>query len=148
MVLAAIADNPNFEASTVEIDRDGLSYTIETVEYFQELHPKSKVYLIIGGDNVQYLRDWHRSEDLFEKCHFLVAPRLVSSSIGLDITEVRMEVDRKCLEWRGSRMSIIDFPGIAISASYIRNRIKEKQSVLYMVPTAVNKILEEKGYYR
>ena len=149
MAVAAVADNPKFEASRVELDRGGLSYTIDTVEHFKSLYPGAKISLIIGGDNVKYLKDWHRAEELFKNCHFLVAPRLVSSPKQESSSEVSMKtlVKKETVALKGSQMSVIDFPGIAISASYIRGRLKHKQTVLYMVPTAVNTILLENNYY-
>jgi nicotinate-nucleotide adenylyltransferase len=149
MVAAAVADNAKFEASTAEIDRAGLSYTIDTVEHFQNLHPEAKISLIIGGDNVKYLKDWHRAEELFQKCHFLVAPRLISFARQESSSESSMKtlVKKETVEFTGTCISVIDFPGIAISASYIRGRLKHKQTVLYMVPPAVNKILLDHQYY-
>jgi nicotinate-nucleotide adenylyltransferase len=149
MVSAAVAGNSHFQASSVELDRDGLSYTIETVEHFQKLYPSTKISLIIGGDNVKYLKDWHRAEELFEKCHFLVAPRLISFARQESSSEISMKtlVKKESIDFVGSRISVIDFPGIAISASYIRGRLKHKQTVLYMVPPAVNKMLLDNKYY-
>ncbi|MFN8553588.1 MAG: nicotinate-nucleotide adenylyltransferase [Candidatus Obscuribacterales bacterium] len=149
MVSVAVADNPYFEASSVELERDGLSYTIDTVEHFQKLYPKTKISLVIGGDNVKYLKDWHRSPDLFKQCHFLVAPRLISFARQESSSEVSMKtlVKKETVELKGMRISVIDFPGIAISASYIRGRLARRQTVLYMVPPAVNKILTDNKYY-
>jgi nicotinate-nucleotide adenylyltransferase len=168
MVIAAVAGNPNFEASTVEIERAGLSYTIDTVEHFQNLYPEAKISLIIGGDNVKHLKDWHRADELFKQCHFLVAPRLVSTSADPDPAvdpdrsadpetsdapdgcaemTVTKQFKQDAFEMLGVPMSVIDFPGIAISASYIRQRLKNNQSVLYMVPLAVDTLLVKNKYY-
>lgn len=149
MVSAAVAGNSHFEPSTVELEREGLSYTIDTVEHYQKLYPNAKISLIIGGDNVKYLKDWHRAEDLFKQCHFLVAPRLISFAKQESSSEISMKtlVKKESVEMKGLRISVIDFPGIAISASYIRGRLKQKQTVLYMVPPDVNKILLDKNYY-
>ena len=149
MVIAAISGNSKFEASTVEIDRPGLSYTIDTVDHFRNLYPETKISLIIGGDNVKFLKDWHCSDELFKHCHFLVAPRLVSTAVDPIISEVTpgTPVKRDKFDPHGARISVIDFPGNAISASYIRKRLQQKQSVLYMVPPAVNEILVNNKYY-
>jgi nicotinate-nucleotide adenylyltransferase len=157
MVIAAIAGNPNFAASTVEIERGGLSYTIDTVKHFQGLYPEAEISLIIGGDNVKHLQDWHCAEELFKQCHFLVAPRLVSTPADADTSDdpdasaaatVTKQFKQYAFEMRGAPMSAIDFPGIAISASYIRERLKNDQSVLYMVPLAVNALLVKNKYYK
>lgn len=148
MVKAAIASNPHFEASSIEIDREGPSYTIDTVKAVQARHDHEVVVnLIIGGDNLPFLKSWHNYEELLTLCRLLVAPRLryvtpEQSSVTLiqpetDFTVSGVEAD----------IQAIDFPGIAISSSTIRKRLKEGKSVLYMVPREVNDLLLKNPYF-
>ncbi|HEY9712435.1 MAG TPA: nicotinate-nucleotide adenylyltransferase [Chroococcales cyanobacterium] len=155
MVQAAIADNQNFEGSDVELKRSGPSYTIDTIEHFLlQYGPSVELFLILGGDNTAELAGWHRAEDIFAKCTILVAPRLVSDCpIGKnqenpEIPEryVRATVNKGAAT--SARVEVIDFPAVSISASSVRNRLKENRSVLYMVPKAVNDLLLANGYYR
>lgn len=156
MVSAAVADNPCFEASRAEIDRMGLSYTIDTVDHFSNLEPDSEIALIVGGDNLSAIVDWHRADELLKKCLLLVAPRLISTAIATAIANESGSKSAAAVSQStaahphhvpGARIGVIDFPGIAVSASSIRKRIKDGHSVLYMVPPAVNNLLRKHGHY-
>ena len=75
MVRAAIAGNDRFECSRVELDRQGPSYTVDTLRYFKTQHPNARLNLIVGADNTSYIKEWHESEELLKLCRLLVAPR-------------------------------------------------------------------------
>jgi len=77
MVQAAVATNPLFEASTLELDRQGPSYTVDTVKQVLALYgDETRVNLIIGGDNMPFLKDWHKATELIALCRLIVVPRL------------------------------------------------------------------------
>ncbi len=77
LVQAAIQGNTRFEASRLELDRGGTSYTVDTVEQVLAAHSEpTRVNLIIGGDNLPFLKDWHRSQELLTLCRLIVVPRL------------------------------------------------------------------------
>lgn len=77
LVQAAIQGNGRFEASRLELDRGGTSYTVDTVEQVLAAHSEpTRVNLIIGGDNLPFLKDWHRSQELLTLCRLIVVPRL------------------------------------------------------------------------
>jgi nicotinate-nucleotide adenylyltransferase len=174
MVEAAIAGNKNFEASTAELERSGPSYTIDTVKQIRALHNNDvRINLIIGGDNVPFLKEWHHANELTKLCRLLVAPRLryasdnigqtngnkngagenkvlktIEDSKGGEVGEANeSNAAAQAANLPGADLTVIDFPGIAISASTIRKRIEAGQSVLYMVPPAVDKIISEKKYF-
>ena len=72
MVRLAIADNPAFELSTVDLDRPGYSYTVDTVALLQEkLGPRAKLYFILGEDALADLPTWHKPERLLETCELI-----------------------------------------------------------------------------
>lgn len=150
MVKAATAFNPHFEASTMELDRDGPSYTVDTVKEVRgDGAPGDEVdvSLIIGGDNLPFLKSWHKYEELLSICRLLVAPRLrYVTPEQSSVTLVQPDTDFSDL---GVRANIhpIEFPGIAISSSTIRKRLKEGRSVLYMVPHEVNEMLIRNNYF-
>ncbi|MBU6450425.1 MAG: nicotinate-nucleotide adenylyltransferase [Cyanobacteria bacterium REEB67] len=176
MVVAAIAGNENFEASTVELERPGPSYTIDTVKQIRSLYNDDvRISLIIGGDNVPFLKEWHHANELTTLCRLLVAPRLRYASDNIGQTNGnknggentvlktiedgrsgeggkgkinrQSSVEAQAANLPGADLTVIDFPGIAISASTIRKRIEAGQSVLYMVPPSVNKIIIAKKYF-
>jgi nicotinate-nucleotide adenylyltransferase len=158
MVQAAIADNDHFISSRWELERKGPSYTIDTVRQAQEKYgPDCKINLIIGGDNVRTIREWHKSEELIAQCRFLVAPRLVYERTLVTKTSNQQEaaflntVDEQATSSRydipGAQVAVIDFPAVSISSSMVRKRLQEGRTVLYMVPKAVAGILERERHY-
>lgn len=177
LVEAAITDNPFFEASRLELDRGGTSYTVETVEQVlaaERLKQQvARVNLIIGGDNLPFLKDWHRSSDLLALCRIIVVPRLRYLSEAQADAQLA-QVSAKLLDTHSQaeaaqvvktitqtqpplehghfqiahQFEVVDFPGIAISSSTIRKRVAHGKTVLYMVPPRVSEIISEEGYYK
>ena len=147
LVEAAVASNPNFEASRLELERTGPSYTVDTVKQIIA-SGATKVNLIIGGDNVPFLKDWHNSKELLSLCRLLVVPRLryLSDDHNESVIQTIAQSDPEQVE--GADIRIVDFPGIAISASNIRKRIGLGKTVLYMVPPEVNKLIQTHSFYK
>jgi nicotinate-nucleotide adenylyltransferase len=141
LVAAAVADNPYFEASRLELDRSGPSYTVETLAYLHQFYgEKVRLNLIIGGDNLNSLAGWHESERIFKLCRLLAAPRMIpgheTESLHADFAPAAAD------------LSMIALPPIGVSSSEIRHRLRDGKSVLYMVPPSVNEILITQAYYR
>jgi nicotinate-nucleotide adenylyltransferase len=163
MVALAVADNSHFEASSVELDRSGASFTIDTITYFLDCYRKNDqdvaLNLIIGGDNVAGLRSWHRIDEIYRNCRLLIAPRFQENELEREPGKVKVsEVNRFTLSHaepalsaaeglNNARYAVIDFPVVEISSSMIRHRIRERQSILYMVPNAVNELILKEGFY-
>lgn len=150
LVALAVKDNVAFEASTIEIDRPGPSYTIDTVEQLQATCGNEAFYLIVGADNITQLATWHRAEELAALIQFLVAPRFTEAEKGNDLrtsSSAGSFLERRDVP-SYARCELIDFPAVDISSSEIRKRLKEGRSVLYMVPKAINEVLLLKGHYR
>jgi nicotinate-nucleotide adenylyltransferase len=159
LVSLAVADNPHFQASDLELLRDGPSYTADTVrQVIANSGEKVEVNLILGGDNLPHLRTWHDSDYLISTCRLLVAPRTVYESDpmpaiaggtrDLPVLEPLYKVGAgQTYDLPGARVEIIDFPHVAISSSLIRERLSQGQSVLYMVPKAVNGLLLQRHFY-
>jgi nicotinate-nucleotide adenylyltransferase len=169
MVVAAIKENPFFETSTCEMDREGPSYTVDTYKHFAEFYGKEFAFnLLLGGDNIIHLRSWHKIDEIYRGCRLLIAPRF-SETVGDSHTtgEVQTsshaeagsesftmsrpssalsDLERRVL--KGAKYELIDFPFVEISSSAIRRRIKEGHSILYMVPSAVNDMISERSYYQ
>jgi nicotinate-nucleotide adenylyltransferase len=150
MVQAATAENPFFVPSAMEIERNGPSYTIDTVKDLRTIYGEDlKINLIIGGDNLGQLHSWKNFEELLALCRILVVPRLryIDESdkalrvVGEESTDTDIGVD-------GADIVMVDFPGIAISGSNIRERIRAGKTILYMVPPAVNDLIVTRGYFK
>jgi len=156
MVVKAVSGNSRFEASRIELDREGPSYTVDTISQFREIYGENcGLNLLIGGDNVIHLRSWHRVDEIFKNCRLLIAPRFSDAADGMHDVHSQLTLERPLnplsdLErqvLKGARYEIIQFPFVEISSSTIRRRIREGRSILYMVPSAVNEIIKRKGYY-
>ncbi len=160
LVSLAVADNPHFQASSLELKRPGPSYTADTVrDLINAAGEEVAVNLIIGGDNLLQLKSWHDSSYLLSTCRFLVAPRTIYEN---DAQSARNPAEAEALpavepiykvgsaasyKLPGAQVAVIDFPHIAISSSAVRARLKRGQSVLYMVPPAVNQALLQRRFY-
>ena len=135
MVDLAIADNPHFEISSIELNRGGKSYTVDTLRQIREdLGYEVEIYLIVGSDNVPEIPKWYRPERIFDLCTVVVASRPGAMTEGVDARLVK-------------RMRFIPIPLIQISSTDIRRRLRENESVRYMVPPQVARYIREKGLY-
>lgn len=150
MVKAATAENPYFEPSSIEIERTGPSYTIDTVKELRTTHGEDiRINLIIGGDNLPQLHTWKNYEELLALCRILVVPRLrYVDETEKAVRVVGLESPNTNIGFEGADIVIIDFPGIKISGSNIRERVRAEKTVLYMVPPAVNELIVKRGYFK
>jgi nicotinate-nucleotide adenylyltransferase len=139
MVRLAVADNPAFEVSTVEIDRGGVSYTVETVAQLRESLPHTELFLIVGADAAADLPRWHQAERLMSLCRVAVVER----------PGYRVDVSRMYTELPAARDRLMVAPGPAftISASEIRQRVREGRPVRYHVPAVVYAYLRQRRLY-
>lgn len=144
LVVAACQDNEFFQASRIELDRSGPSYTVDTLkavrvqETADESGEEIRLNFLVGQDNLLALKEWHEATTLFSICRILVATRTS--------TVTREEVQRE-LPPQAS-FELIDFPQVPVSSSAIRTRIRADKTVLYLVPPQVNEIIESRGLYK
>lgn len=140
LVSSAVADNPDYEASRIELDRQGPSYTIDTLKQLQQLYPDSELYLIIGEDNLQYVASWKQADEIFRLAHIVVAPREKQINKPTDS-------QKPAALPASARVTTLSLPHVNVSSSEIRKRLREGLSVLYLVPAKVNKLLLETKAY-
>lgn len=139
MVSLAVSGNIYFQASDLELNRSGESYTSDTVRQIIQIE-KSKINLIIGSDNLPHINSWHDWSYLLANCRILVAPRLID-------LEVNCQSGKSNMELPAGDFAAIDLLPSSISSSAIRQRLQLGKSIRYMVPDAVNKLIHERGYY-
>jgi nicotinate-nucleotide adenylyltransferase len=140
MTAAAVAGNPLFEVSRFEIERGGVSYTLETMRALQALRPEDEFFFIIGADSVRDLSSWYRWRELLDVTQFVAVNRP-----GVDLTE-----SLKQLAEAGApvqRIHTIDLPRLDISSTEIRQRLRMGQTVKYLVPAAVERYIAEHRLY-
>lgn len=133
MVRAAIHDNYKLEVTDVEFHMPKPSYTIHTLVYLQEKHPDKSFKVIIGEDNLVSFRNWKNYERILEDYGLYVYPRP-----NVQLSELKTHPNVK----------FVDAPMLDISATFIRNCIRQDQSVRYLVPDAVEALIRGKGFYR
>ena len=157
MVRLAVARNPRFKVSTVEIRRPGVSYSIDTVrEFARRLKPTDSLYFIIGLDAFREIATWKDYEKIFPLCNFIVTSRPGSKeSDPLKGTGVAVKklfcYDFKRQNYRhrsGTRVHFIELTDIAISASEIRALVRQGKSIRYLGPSSVEKYIKRRELYR
>lgn len=133
MVKAAIADHYKLEVSDVEFNLPKPSYTIHTLAYLTEKFPGRDFKVIIGEDNLENFAKWKNYEQILNQFGLYVYPRPhVTNS-----------------EWkRHSNVKMIEAPLLDISATYIRNCIKNNKSIRYLVPEPVEQMIRLKHFYK
>ncbi|MCM8822215.1 MAG: nicotinate-nucleotide adenylyltransferase [Candidatus Omnitrophica bacterium] len=134
MLKLAIKGNPAFEISDVEISREGVSYTYDTMMIFKEKFFFTSLYIIVGWDAFVILPSWRNAEKLAQDFLFIVAPRITEKN-----QMPRFHFDVKYI--------MLDIPRIEISSTLVRQRIKARRSIRYLVPDEVfNYIIRENVY--
>jgi nicotinate-nucleotide adenylyltransferase len=156
MVRLAVAHNPCFAVSTVELKRPGLSYSIDTVrEYAKKLGKGDSLYFIIGLDAFREIGTWNQYQELFSLCHFIVTSRPgtperdLFKGAGVAVKKLFC-YDPKHKNYRhpsGTRVYFIELTDIAISASEIRALVQRKKSIRYLVPSSVERYIKRRRLY-
>lgn len=135
MVRAAIADNPAFMASDVELKRTGTSYTVDTVHELRAIYPNAQFVLMIGMDNLEIFHTWKSPEEILRMTEIAVMVRP-----GYKKENVKPEL----LE----HVSFVEIPLLEISSTEIRRRTEQGLSIRYMVSESVKRIIKEEGLYK
>jgi nicotinate-nucleotide adenylyltransferase len=135
MVRLAIEGHPDFQLATVETDRPGPSYMIETIGRLEEARPDDDFSLIIGGDSLRAFHTWFRYEEIVRRAGLIVYDRS-----GLGYSEVEERI-LQAVTW------IPEPPVIGISSSDIRGRVQTGQSIRYLVPEPVEQYIRRRNLY-
>ncbi len=135
MTALAIASNPYFSVSDMEIRRPGPSYTIDTVEEVHRRYRPEEVFFITGTDAVLKILSWHRALDLLTKCRVIAATRP-----GYDLSSLRRRFKELPPELV-SRIVPVEVPALAISSSDIRARVRAGKPIKYLLPEVVEEYI-------
>ena len=141
MTVIATSANPDFDVSRMEIDRPGLTYTVDTMLALREAHgPQAELYFITGADAVWDIATWRDAERFEGLCTFIAATRP-----GYDL-DAAMAEHADAL----SRLTIefIEVPSLAISSTDIRERVAQRRPIRYLMPEAVAAYIAKYGLYR
>jgi nicotinate-nucleotide adenylyltransferase len=138
MVDFAISGHAHFLVSDIELERDGPSYTIETLTQLNQLHPGQEWWLLIGADSLKDFPTWKQPEDIVQLARVAAVNR--GDARPADAAEFTARF--------GERLDVVTMPGISISASDIRQRVAEGRSIRFLVPRAVEVYIQQQGLYR
>jgi nicotinate-nucleotide adenylyltransferase len=127
MLRLAIAGEDRFSVDPLEIERGGISYSIDTVKMFCNRDPGAELFFLVGEDNADRLTEWHRFEELKKLVYFVVLSR------SEDFQSPEYPVVQRRIE---------------ISSTEIRNRVANQESITYLVPESVKHYIEQHQLYQ
>jgi nicotinate-nucleotide adenylyltransferase len=134
MTVIATAANPRFTVSRVDIDRDGATYTIDTLRDIRALHPDADLFFISGADAIAQILDWKNVDELWSLAHFVAVSRpgheLIISALP------------------AQEVSSLEVPALAISSTDCRSRVSRGFPVWYLVPDGVVQYISKHHLYR
>jgi nicotinate-nucleotide adenylyltransferase len=133
MTVIATAENPQFSVSRIDIDREGPTYTVDTLRDLRALHPDADLFFITGADALAQILTWRDSEELFSLAHFIgcTRPGHPLSDAGLPVGGV----------------SLVEVPALAISSTDCRSRVGKGDPVWYLVPDGVVRYIHKRALY-
>jgi len=141
MTKIAVESNPYFRCLDIEVIREGNTYTYETLEELKYSNPDTKLYFIVGADCLYEIERWREPERVFRACEMIAAVRE-----DFDSSQMQDKINELCTKY-DARIHFLPFREIAISSTEIRERVVLGKSIRYMVPDAVMRYIEEKGFY-
>ncbi|WP_425440335.1 nicotinate-nucleotide adenylyltransferase [Phycicoccus duodecadis] len=134
MTVVATASNPRFTVSRVDVDREGLTYTVDTLRDLTAQRPDADLFFITGADALAQILSWKDADELFELAQFVGVTRP-----GYALSELGLPADRVILQ---------EVPAMAISSTDCRDRVRAGQPVWYLVPDGVVQYISKHRLYR
>jgi len=144
MVKLALGNNPHFIIDTYEIEKGGVSFSIDTINYFYEKFNNSELYYIIGQDQANSFTKWKNWEDIVEKVQLVIAKRIDDTQFPTrkrDKITNELTIENKPPIW-------ISNTNMEISSKEIRDRIKKGKSTNYLLPDSVYDYIKENNLYK
>jgi nicotinate-nucleotide adenylyltransferase len=142
MLELAIAGHPQFTVDSRELNRDGITYTVDTLSELAAEEPERELFFLIGADSLHDLPTWREPQRIAKLATIVAVNRSDRPLPSLD--EIRGTLG----EAVASRIEIVTMPGIDLSATDIRRRVQSDQSIRFMTPRAVEVFVAENGLYR
>jgi len=141
MVKLATAGDARFEVSTIELERPGPHYTLDTVNLLVNLNPSADIILLIGGDSLRDLPTWHRPAELVTACHAIGVMRRPGDSADLSTLESQ-------INGISSKVRFVDAPLLEIASHEIRQRVSEGKTVRYYLHPKVHNYIQRHRLYQ
>lgn len=141
MTVLATANNPYFDVSRMEIDRPGMTYTIDTIRTIrQHCSEDCKLYFITGADAASQIITWKNPQELVRLCSIVAVTRPGYDKSGI----IRQLNEAGCTE---GNMIFLEVPALAISSTDIRNRVAVDKTIRYLVPEGVEQYIKKFALY-
>jgi nicotinate-nucleotide adenylyltransferase len=134
MIQLAIEGNRSVSVSDIELKRGGLSYTVDTLRQLKNIHPRSQIYFLTGSDMLEEIHTWREPEEIYKLAKIVIATRP-----GFDKFDPKNRFAKKSL--------VVEISGVEISSSQIREKVKKRQSIKYLVPPRVEEYIKKKKLY-
>ncbi|MCY6355743.1 nicotinate-nucleotide adenylyltransferase [Clostridium sp. ZS2-4] len=142
LVKETIKNEKKFEVSDYEIKKKNLSYTYETLKFFNFLQPKTEWYFITGVDCLMQIDTWKNVDQILSQCKFVVFNRPGYSK--QDIQNQKKKIEEKY----DKQIIFLDIPILEISSTQIREKIKKGESIGYLIPEKAKYLLNEMELYK
>lgn len=137
----AIADDPLFAITDLELQRPGPSFTVDSITELQAQHPGTTLMLLMAADTLAQIDTWRQPERLLELVEWGVGPR--PGSVLPDPARLAASFGAGA-----SRIHLLEGPALDVSSSRIRQRVAAGRTIRYLVPRAVETLIAERGLYR
>ncbi|MYR05061.1 nicotinate-nucleotide adenylyltransferase [Gordonia sp. SID5947] len=141
MTVIATASNPRFTVSRVDIEREGDTYTVDTLRDLRAMHPEAELYFITGADALESILSWQDWEELFELANFIGVSRP-----GYELHAKHLAQHLEALP--PDTLQMLEIPALAISSTECRARAARGRPVWYLVPDGVVQYIAKRKLYR
>ncbi len=142
MIKLAIQDNPHFALSTLELERDGYTYTSDTLTLLTNGNQKDRYYFIVGADSLFMMHQWHQPQIIFNLCTVVAAGR---DHIEEEQLIAQAEYLRKQFQ---ADIRLVMMPTMQLASAEIRCRIAQNKTIRYYVPDRVAQYINKHQLYR
>ena len=140
MTLLATSANPHFTASRFEVDREGVTYTAETLRLLRELYGNAvELYFVTGADAIADIVTWRDAGSIAENAHLVGATRP-----GYDLARAKAAIEASPYDFD---VTYLEVPALAISSSYLRERVAAGRSLRYLTPDEVTGYIQKHRLY-
>jgi len=134
MTKLALEGNPYFFVSDIELKREGLSYTVETLRELKKLYKDSEIYFLTGSDVLNEITTWRNPEEIYKLAKIVIGIRP-----GFDKFDPENHFAKRSI--------IVDITGMDISSTQIREKARNGESIKYLVPSKVEEYIKKKNLY-
>ena len=143
LCLLSASKYDNIFVSSIEVDREGTTYTIETLKELEKTYGlKDEIYFIIGGDTVLQLENWKDIKEVFSRCNFIAFGR-----IGMDATKIEEKIEHLKSEY-GAEIGYITADIMDVASRDLRDMIKKGEPISGLVPKRAEEYIHRHGLYK